>query len=448
MKNNNWISEIYTSRLGWEHLVDLTELSPRMAASEGERKAHQLVQEQFRASGLRNVSDHTYPMTFWQRDHTEFTLTDPDKGSLDCIALPGSPAGELSGDMIHLNYGLPEDFEHHDVEGKIVVVRSDVPDFYYHWMHRREKYELAHKHGAAAFVYANHVDGCLPPTGSLAGGKNVMGSIPAIGVSKEVGERIKMLQERHSLTASMNVSPIIDPDGSSQNSYAELGPETDDMLVVGAHVDGHDINQSAIDNGAGIAIMLEMAHSLAKREDILDTRVRFVAFGAEEFGLVGSQYYVDDHNLDRIKAVLNCDGIGRGRTSSIYTNHFPAFEEPVREISEEFNNPISTIPKYVLHSDHWPFVWSGVPGAMASSRRPQSGRGFGHTYADTLDKVDPRDIREHAILLTRLVEKLSRPSFQPEQKQPVDIQNHLKDKGFDKYLKRAGDWPYEDGNHL
>ncbi len=43
-----------------------------------------------------------------------------------------------------------------------------------------------------------------------------------------------------------------------------------------------------MDNGAGTAMVVEVARALAGREDELATRVEFVAFGAEEVGLVGS----------------------------------------------------------------------------------------------------------------------------------------------------------------
>lgn len=441
MTDKDWIGDIYTSKMGWSVLKKLVEFSPRMGASEGEYKSHQMVLDRFDSFGLRNLTEQTYSVPYWERSESSLTLDRPRSESLDCIALPGSPENQVSGEIVHLGYGLPEDFEKHDVEGKIVVVRSDVPEYHKHWMHRREKYNLAIDHGASAFVYANHIEGCLPPTGSLAGDKRIIGDLVAIGVSKEIGARLQRYCQDGHVEGTLEVSPKIHEDGESQNTIGELGPDTDSVLVVGAHIDGHDINQSAIDNGAGVAILTEIAQSLSRREDCLETKVKFVAFGCEEYGLVGSQFYVDQFK-DETKAILNCDGVGRGRTSLIYTNYFPAFEEPVQRVADEFNNPIRAVPQYILHSDHWPFVWNGIPGAMASSKSPESGRGYGHTYADTLDKVDPRDIREHSIILTRLVELLARDQFQPEPKTAEQIRKHLVEKGDDEYLKRANDWPY------
>ncbi len=442
MEQTGWIGDLYTSTFGREVLEDLADGGPRLAASDGERRAHDRVLEAFREAGLRGLGEHTFEMPAWQRESATLATETPREFELDCIALPGSPPAEITGEIVHLGYGLPEDFEAADLDDKIVVATSDVPGWYDHWMHRREKYGLARRHGAAAFVYANHVEGCLPPTGSLGGGMQVIGEVPAVGVSREVGARLERLAADGPVRGRLEVDVAIDRDGTSQNVYGELGPETDRELIVGAHVDGHDIGQAAIDNGAGVAILCDVARALADLEGELETRVRFVGFGSEELGLNGSQHYALDHDLSQVRAVVNLDGIGQGRDLRLHDHLFDGFAEIVERVGAEFDHPFECLHEYVVHSDHWPFVWKGVPGAMVTAASDEEGRGFGHTFADTLEKVDIRELRDHAIVVTRLLIELAAAEVEIPHRAPADVEHDLRERGYASRLRLAGDWPF------
>ncbi len=439
--NHEWIGKTYLSDFGWNVLEDLAEIGARLGASEGERKGHDRVRKAFRKAGLRNINEHTFQMTRWRRSGAGVKLNKPRDRTFDAIALPGSPSGQVRGEVEHLHHGLPEDFENRNLSGKIVIARSDVPSYYDRWIHRREKYYRAVDAGADAFVFQNHVEGCLPPTGSLGGGEKVLGEIPAVGISKETGAHIQRYTQNSQVEGTVEVQAQID-EGTSQNVTGEVGPDTDETILVGAHVDGHDISQAAIDNGAGTAIVCEIARILSDLEDQLKTRVRLIGFGAEELGLIGSQRYARDHALDDLKLVVNCDGIGRGRNMKVHTNEFEGITPIVESVADRAHHPIEAVPEMVLHSDHWPFVWNGVPGIMVSSETGEQGRGFGHTYADTLEKVDVREIREHAILATMMIQEFARTDVDIPRRDPENIQEQLEQKGHDTWMKTARDWPF------
>ena len=78
--------------------------------------------------------------------------------------------------------GLPSDFDR-DFERAVVLAAGDVPDWQDRYVHCREKYYRAVEAGAAAFVYRNHVEGCLPPTGSVGTEDAPIGEVPAVGVA-------------------------------------------------------------------------------------------------------------------------------------------------------------------------------------------------------------------------------------------------------------------------
>jgi Zn-dependent M28 family amino/carboxypeptidase len=435
---NDWIGETFTSDAGWTHLETLVDVGNRMAGQAGERDGLEATRDALDAVGARDARIDDFEIQGWVRGESEIRAGDTAQ---DAIALPRSPAGEETAELLDLGYGLPEDFERADVEGKLVMVRSDVPEYYDRFIHRTEKYYYAVEGGAAGFLFRNHVPGQLPPTGSVGNDDEPIGAIPAVGVSKEVGARLARRFDGDDISLSVDCET---PQAESGNVHAELGPDTDEEVLLTSHVDAHDIAEGAMDNGAGTALVVEAAKALAAREDELDTKVHVVCYGAEEVGLVGSAYEAERVDFDRIKAVVNNDGVVRGRDLQAFTHGFDDLGDAVGRVADRLDHPIDAIPRQQPHSDHWPFVTWGVPGAMVMSDTGERGRGWGHTAADTLDKVDPRTLREQAILVTELVVELADESTTVARQEPADIAAALEAEDKAEGMKVIGSWPYDD----
>ncbi|WP_306057324.1 M28 family metallopeptidase [Natronococcus wangiae] len=435
---STWIGELFTSNVGWNHLERLVDIGDRMAGSDGEREAAAVTRDALEDAGARNARLESFEIQGWARGDSSILVGETGQ---DCIALPRSPADRVEAPLIDLGYGLPEDFEETDVEGAIVMVRSDMPDYYDRYVHRREKYYHAVDSGAVGFVYRNHVEGCLPPTGSVGTAADPIGEIPAVGVSSEVGARLARRFDGEAVTVSVEAD--VHP-AESRNVHAELGPDTDERVLVTSHVDAHDIAEGALDNGAGTAMVVELANALATREDDLETRVEFVAYGAEEVGLVGSNYHADETDHDSIKAIVNNDGVVRGRTLEFTTHGFDDLEDAAEAVAARYDHPVETVPRLGPHSDHWPFVQWGVPGYHVLSTSDEVGRGWGHTFADTLDKLEKRDLREQAILLTDLVVALASEDTAVERRSPDEVADDLEAQDLAEGMRITGDWPYDD----
>ena len=402
-----------------EVLTYLTdELGSRFAGTEGESLAADYVAEKMKEYGLKNVSKEGFEFQGWQRGSTELFVNDEILKDLSAIALPFCPPGEIEGELIDLGDGVEEEFER-DFKDKIVLVTSETPSHKKRWLHRGEKYSRAVEGGAAGFVFINHYPGNLPPTGSLR--SNKIGEIPGIGVSKETGEMIKRTMKRKGkLKAKINVDAGTEK-ATSYDVVGEINPGGDETILIGGHMDGHDISQGAEDNGAGITTVLQVAKALAPFADKLDKTVKFVGFGAEELGLIGSKKYIETRGADDFDLVLNLDGPGRARDLKFKTNEFHQLAELIRKFFEEEDYSATVEDKIGPHSDHWPFVTQGVPGCQVGPDTGEQGRGWGHTSADTLDKVDFRNIKENSSIVARLVLFLQKEELSPQRKKPEDI---------------------------
>jgi Zn-dependent M28 family amino/carboxypeptidase len=335
----DWIGETFTSDAGWGHLETLVNIGGRMAGSEGERRAAEATRDALAAVGARDPRIEEFDIQGWTRGSS---AVHAGSGAHESIALPRSPAAEATGELVDLDYGLPRDFEA-DLEGKVAMVASDVPDWYDRFLHRREKYYHAVEAGAAAFVFRNHVEGCLAPTGSVGTEDDPIGDIPAVGVSKEVGSRLSRRYEGEGVTVAVDAG--ID-EAESRNVHADLGPDTDEDILMTSHVDAHDIAEGAADNGSGTALVVEAAKALSAREDDLDTRVHLLVYGAEEVGLCGSEYDSQHRNGD-VKAIVNNDGVCRGRTLRLYTPGFTELEAAAPRLADRFDHPVETSRSWV-----------------------------------------------------------------------------------------------------
>lgn len=92
-------------------------------------------------------------------------------------------------------------------------------------------------------------------------------------------------------------------------------------IVVSAHLDAHRNSPGASDNGSGLGVLIELARYFQSIEGSLRSRVKFVAFGGEEVGLLGSRVYVEKHagELPRCLFHLNIDDLGGSRCPVVET---------------------------------------------------------------------------------------------------------------------------------
>ena len=433
----DWIGETFTSDVGWDHLETLVDTDTRMAGSDGERRAAEATRDALEAVGARDARLEEFDLQGWSRGSSVVRAGETEQ---DCIALPRSPSGEVTGELVDLGYGLPSDFDR-DLEGAVVLAASDVPDWQNRYVHRREKYYRAVEAGAAAFVYRNHVEGCLPPTGSVGTGADPIGEVPAVGVSKEVGSRLRRRFEGERVTVGVEADT---DEATSRNVHADLGPDTEEAVLLTSHVDAHDIAEGAADNGAGTAMVIEVARALARREADLDTRVHCLVYGAEEVGLVGSHHDAARRDHDSIRAIVNNDGVVRDRTLECYTHGFDDLADAAHRVADRMGHPVDVLPELNPPSDHWPYVAHGVPGYHVRADTGDAGRGWGHTYADTLDKLSVRDLREQAILLTELVVELADDGADIGHRSPSEMAEQLEAEDRADGMRVIGDWPYDD----
>lgn len=436
------IGDAYSSEYSWSVLESLTSIGNRMAGQAGETEGATYLANTFAELGFREITTTEFPVPGWWRGSSSLKISaERDRyfdASHELIALPGSPADVVSGDVVDIGNGTPEDFDEAEVDGKIALISSKTPEDYGRWVHRTEKYGMAVDGGAVGFLFSNEIPGCLPPTGSI--GWSEPGPIPAVGLSREVGRRLERVCESESPTGTLTIDARTD-ESVSRNVEAVIGPDSDQEVLLTAHVDAHDIAEGATDNGVGCALVTEVGRLLDQHEE-LDSTVRLVIFGSEEIGLLGAHHWINTNDQSKIKCIVNIDGNGRWEDVNVYTHAFDQIADTFESIPDPLQADMEVNDDYLPHSDHWPFVQKGIPGAMVRSEST-TGRGWGHTHGDTLDKLDPQPLRKLAVAISVAVVGLSDSEKQIPHHDANRVRDDLVSAGKAAGLRASGSWPFE-----
>jgi hypothetical protein len=210
-----------------------------------------------------------------------------------------------------------------------------------------------------------------------------------------------------------------------------------EIVVIGAHYDGQgrtgqadpfrftspadsaedEIWNSANDNAASVAALLEIARAIKQNATAPRRSVLFIAFGAEEHGMSGSIHYVAHPAapLGNHVAMLNLEKIGRGADKAFNTSGnatSPVWEDVIKTAQQQVSaQAVTANPFAIPESDHYPFAASRIPALMLYV----SGAPDGHLRSDTADRLDFGRAAHaarlaHAITLD-LANRPQRPSY-------------------------------------
>jgi Zn-dependent M28 family amino/carboxypeptidase len=231
-------------------------------------------------------------------------------------------------------------------------------------------------------------------------------AIPVVGVSFSSGEALYNATLIEPITVTVTTSTISETRTTS-NVLAD-SPEGDPnrVVVVGAHLDSVLEGPGINDNGSGSATILETALQLAKLGQNAQQQVRFAFWGAEEEGLLGSEYYVNslsDADLTSIYANLNFDMLGSPNyVRFVYDGDGsddpdglsgPPGSAQIEAIFTDYfaDRDLETDPTaFDGRSDYGPFIAAGIPaGGLFSGaegvKTPEQAAAYGGTAGAPYD---------------------------------------------------------------
>ncbi len=382
---------IFDSARVMDYLHQLSvEIGPRVAGTDGERKAAEYLKSQFQSFGYE-----TSIQEFAINNRTERTLKNLNNNKeLALGAATGSSVTGVkgvTGDFYHAGLGQPGDFSD-DAKGKIALVQRGENSYW-------EKVVNATNAGAIGVVIYDNTDSLTPVRPTL----NNNSTIPVVGITKDDGEALLAQLSKGAVKANLIIHTHTNQ--KSQNVIAVKKPANvvnPEIVYITSHYDSVPYSPGANDDGSGTSTIVELARIL--KNFPTDKELRFVAFGAEEIGLVGSNYYVRNlpkEDLDRslinfqmemlgakyepasYLAVNTVDG--KANTAWDYTNS--AFDKLGKDKE-----------KLILFrrgsSDHVPFHNAGITAACFNMGTANGGlEPEYHTHHDTIENISPERLQ-------------------------------------------------------
>ena len=277
------------------------ELGPRESGTEQERLAAEYLTSKFESFGY-STEVQTFIVEFLSPNQTSLVLDEPRPERVEAMPLAMSGSGRVSGILVPIGLGMEEDIPEAGLEGKIALAKRGLITF-------EERVNRARSAGAIGVVIYNN------QPGNFRGALLNPGQIPAISISQEDGERIEQLVSKGTVGVTISIQS---EKHLSQNVIAEKPGLGEKVVVLGAHYDTVPNVPGANDNASGTAVLLTLAQALSQTS--FPFGLRFIAFGSEELGLRGSQFYVNSLPSDeprRIIAMMNFDALGSGDGLSV-----------------------------------------------------------------------------------------------------------------------------------
>ena len=407
-----------------------TEVGQRLAGTEAEARARDWAVKKLTAMGFANARVEPFDMPVWVRGAESAEILAPFPQKMVVAALgnsastgPGGITGEIIAfDSVDALRSAPDAA----VKGKIIFIdhrmtpTQDGSSYGQFGAARRQGPTLASKKGAIGIVVRSigtdhHRN---PHTGVMTFADGAT-PIPAGALSLPDAEQMMRIVKR-GRPVTMKLVLVSQNLGIRQsgNVIAEVvgrDPKLPPILVSG-HLDSWDQGTGALDDATGVAIAAAAAKRIMDAGRPLRT-IRIVWFGAEEVGLFGGLDYRARHGKEPHHALLESD-FGADRIWKVESKLGEARIAEAKAIGAALA-PLGIATGSFTEadgSDIGPMLADGMPGVGLS----QDGTRYfdvHHTPDDTLDKVDPLQLRQNVAAWTAVLAVLSGGIEEPKRRQ-------------------------------
>lgn len=396
-----------------------TEVGPRLAGTEAEARAREWALATLRELGFANVRVEPFTMPLWVRgvERAEIlspypqpltvttlggsTATGPDGVRGEVVAFPSlaalkeAPDGSLAGKIVFVDESMART---QDGSGYRVAVAK-----------RRETAYEARRLGAGAALIRSVGTSShrFAHTGQMRRvGEGDGGGVPTAALSVPDADQLRrILQRGDAVEVRLVLTPQRLPAVTSANVIAEI-PGRDaarEVVLVGAHLDSWDLGTGAIDDGAGVAIVVAAAREIMEQLPRGPRRtIRVVLFGAEEVGLVGARAYAEEHAAELADHVVATESdFGAGDIWRFDTG-VPEHAMPLARAVGNVLQPLGIGPGDNTASGGPDMTYireAGVP-VVGLLQNGWDYFDLHHTADDTLDKIAPDALDQNVAAYT------------------------------------------------
>jgi hypothetical protein len=387
----------------------------RVSGTPGYDASAQYVARKLRQAGYKvTVQEFDFPF-FEELADGETSQVTPTPTDYDTATLEFSGSGDVTGVLIPTNDIVippgeeantsnsgcePEDFEPAPAEPAVALIQRGTCTL-------QQKVENAVAAGYDAVLFFNEGQTGRTEIPPVTVGTPV--DVPVNGLTFEDGAALYALAQPGLPQVTVRVfAETLSEIRQTSNVIADSpkGKNADEVILVGAHLDSVIAGPGINDNGSGSSTILEIAEEMSELgyTKKLQRSVRFAFWGAEEFNLLGSEYYVANltpRQQARIYANLNFDMLGSPNyVRFVYDGDGsdggpvgPPGSDVIEQIFVDYfeSQGLASEPTaFDGRSDYGPFIAVGIPaGGLFSGaegiKTPEQAAIYGGTAGEQYD---------------------------------------------------------------
>ncbi len=433
-----------------KHIIELSSetYEGRLAGTIGYDKAADYVENVLRRYGA-SISEQRFEVECNEVENCKFNIYFP--GSKDkrtfilgndfcCAGMTGR--GYVDAQMVFVGYGIDDevlnDYKYVDVQGKIVIVLTGLPEGSWlpasvgeRYATLRDKARTAEKHGALGMLAINMSPSCLPnePQSRIyCGALPHLATFPILHLTLNSGrelfddestafdDALQTINKEHKIAsfslkkkAEIDVNAIYRQRAVTANVIGILkGSDSrynDELIVVGASLDHAGIQgetslfPGADINASGVATVLETARLLSQERFRPKRSIAFVLFSGSEQLWMGSRIFLRNYkNIRDVEAFINVQNVGYGDSIVVLGEaNYPTLWKIAKERDEINHNMIwMGGSKLSLRGDARGFDQMGIPSLVFTTL---NGMHHNHVSSDIWENID-RKILTHVTQVT------------------------------------------------
>ncbi len=396
----------------WDRLAFMTDtFGPRLSGSPNLEATLRWAEGEMKKDGLENVRLEPVMVPQWVRGDESLEILEPFPNKVPLLGLGGSVstrAEGVTGELLVVTSFDDLTAHKDEARGRIVLFNVLYTNYGETVRYRGGGASAAAKVGAvAALVRSVGLPGLRTPhTGGMGYAEGVP-KIPTAAITTEDADRFDRMAKRgQKIVLRLKMDAHFLDDAPSANLVGEIrgSEKPDEVVLLGGHIDSWDPGTGAMDDGGGCVVTWE-AVRLLKTLGLRPKRtIRVVLFTNEENGGAGGNGYRDAHRaeLDRHVLALESDS-GVFKPRGFGFSGSDAARKTLQEIASLLK-PLGAdaIGPQGGGADIGPSVAAAkIPSA---SLEVDGSRYFllHHTPADTVDKLEPRDLADNAAAIAFL----------------------------------------------
>lgn len=397
----------------WDRLAEITDTyGQRLSGSDNLNRAIAWAQEAMKKDGLENVHTERVMIPRWIRGAESLEITNPPLHNVPLLGLGGSiatPAAGVEAEVMIVANGDELTNRAAEAKGKIVLFNVPFTNYGQTVQYRSGGASMAAKVGAvAALVRAVGPMGLRTPhTGGMNYAEGV-DKIPTAAIPAEDANRVQRLINRGiKVRMRLKMEARIEPDVESFNVVGEIkgSEKPDEIVLVGGHFDSWDPGMGASDDAVGCVVTWEAARLMKKLNIRPKRTVRVVLFTNEENGTRGGNGYRDAHMAEAAKHVLSVES-----DDGVFAPSRLSFtgSDAARKTMSEIMSLVMPLGFPELTpggggADIGPISAAGKVPMLAYDGDATKYFTIHHTPADTVDRIDPKEVSKAAAALSAMI---------------------------------------------